>query len=301
MRNPATPRSHQKRTMSSNSRRTSSFHQLRSGCCGLEVVQVVLAAGLVEVPGRPAEDAGPVVGQAAVRLGVGPDVVVPVCRVPPAQRVDEPGVLVAGVVGHQVHEDADATRAGLAHEVVEVVEGAERGIDVAVVRHVVAPVAVGRAGDRRQPDAADAEPRQVVELGDDAGQVAHAVPVRVGVGAGVDLVEDAAVPPAVGVTLGLAGAMGIPSARRVARERIDSAVPSHQDPGRARPAAALPGGEPGSRSRLTGPGAGPSRISGRPRRPPCQRPGKPAIVSTRNPRVLTVPRRPVPNESATPR
>ena len=31
MRNPATPRSHQKRTMSSNSRRTSSFHQFRSG------------------------------------------------------------------------------------------------------------------------------------------------------------------------------------------------------------------------------------------------------------------------------
>ena len=32
MRNPATPRSHQKRTMSSNSARTDSFHQLRSGC-----------------------------------------------------------------------------------------------------------------------------------------------------------------------------------------------------------------------------------------------------------------------------
>ena len=32
IRNPATPRSHQKRTMSSNSRRTSSFHQFRSGC-----------------------------------------------------------------------------------------------------------------------------------------------------------------------------------------------------------------------------------------------------------------------------
>ena len=39
----------------------------------------------------------------------------------------------------------------------------------------------------------------MVELGDDAGQVTDAVAVRVGVGAGIDLVEDAAVPPAVRV------------------------------------------------------------------------------------------------------
>src|SRR6516164_1153195 len=39
----------------------------------------------------------------------------------------------------------------------------------------------------------------MVELDDDAPQVADPVTVRVGVGAGIDLVEDAAVPPAVGV------------------------------------------------------------------------------------------------------
>ena len=81
MRNPATPRSHQKRTISSNSRRTSSFHQLRSGCGRLEVVQEVLPARLVELPGRTAEDAHPVVGRAPVGLGVRPHVVVAVRRV----------------------------------------------------------------------------------------------------------------------------------------------------------------------------------------------------------------------------
>ena len=114
----------------------------------LEVVQEVLAAGLVELPGRPAEDARPVVRQATVGLGIGPDVVVAVGRVPPAQRVDEPGVLVAGVIGHEIHQDADAAGRRLAHQRVEVVEGPEGGIDVAVVRDVVAPVTVGRAGDR---------------------------------------------------------------------------------------------------------------------------------------------------------
>ena len=189
----------------------------------LEVVQEVLAAGLVEVPGRAAEDAGPVVGQPTVGLGVGPDVVVPVGRVTPAQGIDEPGMLIAGVVGHQVHQDADAPLAGLADQGVEVVEGPEGGVDVPVVRDVVAPVAVGRAGHRRQPHGGDAEPRQVVELGHDAGQVAHAVAVGVGVGAGVDLVEDAAVPPAVGVALRVGWRHGA-SLRlvAVARERIDT-------------------------------------------------------------------------------
>ena len=86
--------------------------------------------------------------------------------------------------------------ARLAHQRVEVVERAVGGVDVAVVGDVVPPVPVGRAGDGREPHAGDAQAGQVVQLRDDAGQVADAVAVRVGVGAGVDLVEDAAVPPA---------------------------------------------------------------------------------------------------------
>jgi hypothetical protein len=49
--------------------------------------------------------------------------------------------------------------------------------------------------DRRQPDGVDAEPLEVVEAAADAGQVADAVPVRVGERARVDLVDDAVAPP----------------------------------------------------------------------------------------------------------
>ncbi len=163
----------------------------------LEIVQEVLTARLVHLPSRPAEDAHPVVGRPASRRGVGPHVVVAVCGVTPAQRVDEPRVLVARVVGDQVHEDPDPAPARLGHQSVQVGQRPVVGIDVAVVRHVVAPVAVGRARDRREPDAGDTQPSQVVQPPDDPRQVPHAVAVGVGERAGVDLVEDSALPPTV--------------------------------------------------------------------------------------------------------
>jgi hypothetical protein len=52
-------------------------------------------------------------------------------------------VLVARVVGHQVHEDPDAAPAGFGHEAIDVVEGAQVGLDGAEVGDVVAPVGIG--------------------------------------------------------------------------------------------------------------------------------------------------------------
>ncbi len=111
------------------------------------------------------------------------------------QRVREPGMLLAGVVGHNVHEDVDAAPARLGDEPVEVVHGAELGRDGAEVRHVVAPVGVGGHGDRREPDAVHAEPCQMVEVLGDARDVTDAVGVAVSEGTWIDLVQDAGLPP----------------------------------------------------------------------------------------------------------
>ncbi len=165
------------------------------GLLPLEVVQEVLAAGLVELPGRTPEDADPVVRRPAAGRRIGPDVPVAVDGVAPVPGVDEPGVLIAGVVRDQVEQDADAAPPGLVDQGVEIVEGAEVGVDVAVVGDVVTPVTVGRDGDGREPDPGDAQFGQVVQPADDAREIAGAVPVRVGERTRVDLVEDAAVPP----------------------------------------------------------------------------------------------------------
>jgi hypothetical protein len=102
---------------------------------------------------------------------------------------------VARVVGDEVEQYADAAPARLGDERVEVLERAERGVHVAVVRDVVAPVVVGRGHRRVQPDAVDPEPLEMVQMGDHAPQVADPVAVGVGEGARIDLVEHAVAPP----------------------------------------------------------------------------------------------------------
>src|SRR5215469_11250212 len=64
-----------------------------------------------------------------------------------------------------------------------------------IVRDVIAPVAIGRGMDRRQPDRVDAKIPNVIELGNQAGEIALPVAVRVAERADVDLVDDGATPP----------------------------------------------------------------------------------------------------------
>jgi hypothetical protein len=104
-------------------------------------------------------------------------------------------MLIRGVVRDQVEDDPHAASPRTSDQLVELVEGAEHRLDVAVVSDVVAPITVGRGIHRARPEAVDAEPLEVVELVDHASEIADAVAVRVGERAEVDLMEDRALPP----------------------------------------------------------------------------------------------------------
>ena len=151
MRNPATPRSNQKRRIRSNSRRDLGVPPVQVGLLRREVVEVVAAALLVERPGgAAAEDRLPV-----VRDLVGPDV-----EVGPFPK---PRMPIRGVVRDEVEQDADPAGAGFRDEPIEIVERAEVGMDSRVVGDVVAPVDVRRGVYGVEPDRVDAEPREVLE------------------------------------------------------------------------------------------------------------------------------------------
>ena len=110
-------------------------------------------------------------------------------------RLDEPGVLVAGVVDDQVGDDPDAPGVGLVEQPPEVVDGAALGMHRVEVADVVAAVAEGRRVEREQPEAVDPQPLEVVELGDEPGDVPDAVVVAVEEPPDEDLVEDGPLEP----------------------------------------------------------------------------------------------------------
>ena len=202
MRTPATPRSNQKRRMSSCSARTSGWFQLRSGCSGVKRCRYHspgVPSGLtVRVHVSPwkfeiqlvgiSSPFGPLPGwnQKRSRSGL---------PGPAARACWNQRVLARDVVRDDVDDRADAELEGLADEQLGVLEGAEGGVDVAVVRDVVAAVGERRRVPGVEPERVDAELLEVPESTAHAAQVAGAVAVRVREAADVDLVDHRAAPP----------------------------------------------------------------------------------------------------------
>ena len=153
------------------------------GLLAREVVQVVAPAPGVERPGGAA---------AEHRLPVVRDLVRPDVQV---GALAEPRMPVGRVVRDEVEQHADAAPVSLGDEPVDVLERAELRMDAGVVGDVIAPVDVRRGGDWVEPDSGDAQPLEVVELADHAGEVADPVAVSVGEGPRIDLIEDAVAPP----------------------------------------------------------------------------------------------------------
>ena len=162
-----------------------------------EHVQVPLAVGHAG-PGGAAE-AGDPVGRRLVAVGalaVAEDVAVAFggawaachCRL-------EPFVLVGGMVGHDVDDDSDAGRVRGLGELIEVGHGAELGVHVAVVVHVIA--AVGKLGgvEGAQPDGIHAQFLEIGNLCGHAGDVAQAGTCGVLERTWVDLVDHGLLPP----------------------------------------------------------------------------------------------------------
>ena len=106
-------------------------------------------------------------------------------------------MLIGRVIDDEIYQHADAALFGLMREVDEVAERAEAGLDLVVVADVVAVVAVGRLLERRQSDAGDAQPLQVVEAAAQALEIADAVAVGIHEGSDVQAVDDRVLVPEV--------------------------------------------------------------------------------------------------------
>ena len=160
---------------------------------GVEVDLILVARQ--QIPAGAAEIAAPVAGQLLPRMPV-PDVEeLPVGAVGVGAGPTEPLVLVGAVVHHQIHHDGDAPLLALGDELVHVRHGAEPGVDAVIVGDIIALIGQGGAVDGGEPHDLHPQLLQVVQLGDDAPQIADAVAVGVAEALGVDLIGGFAVPP----------------------------------------------------------------------------------------------------------
>ncbi len=160
-----------------------------------EGVIIILPAGLIPLPGRAAEIADPVVRRCSVETRIAPDVPISPGAAPRGAALEEPRVLVRGVIGNEIENDLELAGVGGQKQAVEIRKGAEARIDVAIVSDVVPEIRHGRRIDRRYPNGVDSELDEMIEPSLDTAKVADAIAVRVLKRAGIDLVDDALLPP----------------------------------------------------------------------------------------------------------
>jgi hypothetical protein len=160
-----------------------------------EVVQIVLLAPGIPLPGRAAKDGKPVVGGGAVVAGVGPDIPIGFGVLAAGAAFDEGGVFVRGVVEDLINDDLQAKVMGAGNHDVEIGEGAEDGVDIGIVGHVIAHIGHGRAEEGGKPDGIDAQGGNVVEASGDTGQIADAIAICILKGPGIDLIHHRPAPP----------------------------------------------------------------------------------------------------------
>ena len=173
-------------------------HRVRGVEVRLEVVEAVEIERLglgVAGPGRFLDAGEHDAGIGVLGLRLRPDVPVAVGRLRVGAGRLEPGVLVGGMVDHEVDEHAQAALAAGVGELDEVAERAVLRLDIVVVGDVVTVVATGRGLERHQPYRRGAEPFDVVEPAHQTLEVADAVTGSVEIGADVEAVHDRVLVP----------------------------------------------------------------------------------------------------------
>src|SRR5690606_38134058 len=108
----------------------------------------------------------------------------------------EPGMLVRGMVDHQLGDDPQPATMGFADEAAHVRHVAVIGVYPAIVCNVVTIVAPRRWIERQQPQGVDAQIHQVVEFLDKSGEVADTIVVGIEKGLHMQLVDDRILVPA---------------------------------------------------------------------------------------------------------
>ena len=144
-------------------------------------------------------------GPGVTGVGIRPNIPVVIGRIG-TLSLDEPGMLVRSLPQADVEDRPDPARVGGFQQVAQVCQRAVLGVDILVIRHIIAMVR-GRRIDQHQPDTRNTQVDsgvwvaivEIVQFLDDAFQVADPITVAVVERAYVDLVKHRVVPPRIDI------------------------------------------------------------------------------------------------------
>src|ERR1017187_7831235 len=126
---------------------------------------------------------------------VAPQIPAPLWILARRSTFNEPGVLVRGVIRHEIEDHSKTTEMNLCQQAVEILHRSKDRIDAAIIRHIVAKIGHRRRVDRRDPDGVNPKSHKVIKTPKNPIQIADPIAVTVLKRARINLVDNAVLPP----------------------------------------------------------------------------------------------------------
>ena len=128
-----------------------------------KIVQVILLAAGVPLPGAAAKNTQPVVGRVAVIFGVCPDIPVRLGVVTAGTAFYKPRVLVGAVRQHLVDHHLEPQVMRTLQQLFEIGHVAEHRVNIAVIAHIVAKILHRTFEKGRQPNGVNTQLGHIVQ------------------------------------------------------------------------------------------------------------------------------------------
>jgi len=153
-------------------------------------MEKILASLLVKSPPLASKGSLPVVG-----YGITPDVVVGLIRIPRLPTFQKPGMFVGCMVQDKIEDYLEGELMGLLYQELGIAQGAEQGVDVAIISNVISEIHHRGNEYGIEPDSIDTKALDIIQPADDALQVSDSIMIAVLKASWIYLIHNAILPP----------------------------------------------------------------------------------------------------------
>lgn len=138
--------------------------QIEIGLFAQEIVQIILLAVAIPCPCRAFEQGLPIIGRAAIGFWIGPHIPIGLGVCAARTAFHEPRMLIGAVGIDLIDDQLQAQLMGFFQDRIEIFQGAENGVHIAVIGNVIAIIPHWRGEKRGYPDPVRAQIRNMVQM-----------------------------------------------------------------------------------------------------------------------------------------